>query len=360
MTSRHSIVCVLLTASACFNPQREDDTDGSNASASSNPTMTAETACLGECTVTDTSGRTTGTGSLTTDTGGLTTGTGSADTEAADTETADTDTADASTTSSDAESTTRGMDSTGTTDTGATEAGETETGAALVEGLRDGLVLLMPMEEEAWAGILGEVRDASGRQNHGTVTGGATTTIDGRFGRAGVFDGASWIEIPDHATLRPSTGLTISAWVRPTNLGTSESYGIVSKRLEYGSQTAYTLYLSTEGQPTCDIQLEDDRFYADTQLVDNRWTHIAVVFDGTLSESERVRMYIDGELEHVAPESSAMIDPEFGADLRIGDLPGGGQPFIGQIDEVAIWSRALSEEEMVALWGLAHSLAVEE
>jgi hypothetical protein len=60
------------------------------------------------------------------------------------------------------------------------------------------------------------VADASGNGNAGTIT-GATWTTGGRFGNALLFDGTtSVVTVPDAASLRPTTGMTVEAWVYPT------------------------------------------------------------------------------------------------------------------------------------------------
>lgn len=361
MTTRISLVCLLLTATACFDPKANQGVTGSTSD---------DTACGVDCpAASDTTSPMMSTGDTdtkvnpntaagsgeTTPVGGEDIGSHDGDAEGVGTTTP----GDVEETGSTAQiGSTAEVDD--TAESGSTAVDEdAETGIDRTNDLRVGLVLLMAMDEEAWGGVSREVRDASGQENHGVAIGGATTTAQGRFGRAGTFDGTSWIEVADEATLRPSSQLTISAWVRPTSLGSSDSYGIIAKREGFADQTSYALFLSTEGHLTCDLQLEDDRFAAETAIAVDRWTHVAVVYDGDLPESERVRMFIDGELERVAPETSTTIDPTFGAQLRIGDLPNGGQPFIGQIDEVAIWSRALEDEEIALLRGLERSLAPE-
>ena len=46
----------------------------------------------------------------------------------------------------------------------------------------------------------------------------ATTTQDGKFAGAGVFDGNGRITVPDAPSLHPTTELTLAAWVYPTAL----------------------------------------------------------------------------------------------------------------------------------------------
>ncbi len=71
----------------------------------------------------------------------------------------------------------------------------------------------------AWGfseGSGGTTADASGNGNTGTIT-GATWTAQGRYGNALSFNGTSnVVRVPSSASLNLTTGMTLSAWIRPT------------------------------------------------------------------------------------------------------------------------------------------------
>ena len=157
--------------------------------------------------------------------------------------------------------------------------------------------------------------------------------------------------VPDAPSLHASTALTVSAWIYPTGLvenDTTTAQGIVSKRVGYDTDSAFSLFIA-EGRLTVDIQAEDNRFTSETVFANNQWYHIAVVFDGTLPVDQRVSLYIDGVLDVTAGEDSAAIEP-YTSDLVIGLLPNGGDTFVGRIDEVGLWTRALSAAEITSLY----------
>jgi len=61
-----------------------------------------------------------------------------------------------------------------------------------------------------------KVIDASGKGNHGTLSGPSRIT-QGRFGKALSFDGLNdWVTVNDAASLDLTTGMTLEAWVYPT------------------------------------------------------------------------------------------------------------------------------------------------
>ena len=210
-------------------------------------------------------------------------------------------------------------------------------------------VLLLHFEEASWSMQADEVRDSSGFGNHGAAaTSSITTAAQGKFGRAAQFDGSGGVVVPDAASLRPSVGLTVTAWVNPTFIETNGS-GIVNKRRGFGSDTAFSLFLLRDANPEShlfgDIQGEESRFVSVSPFVSNTWAHVALVFDGSATPSARSKLYVNGALDRTNVEPAAQIEP-YTSDVVIGDLVGGGERFTGLIDEVALWTRALSAAEI--------------
>jgi MSHA biogenesis protein MshQ len=212
------------------------------------------------------------------------------------------------------------------------------------------LVLLMHFEEGGWSGASGEVVDSSGLGNNGTAVGGARIRAEGKFGRAGWFDASTGVRVEDTAYLHPTNQLTVSAWVRPSSSGAGAWRGIVAKRVNYTEKAAYTLYLDQDGKPAVDIDTEDNRAAVTTPLATEVWSHVALVYDGRLPQSSRVTVYVNGQVAGTLVESSSSIRA-FDSPLWIGCLPLGqaAQGFQGLVDEVAIWHRALSLDEIHSL-----------
>lgn len=222
-----------------------------------------------------------------------------------------------------------------------------ETSSDVVPSPYEGeLVLHLSMDEGQWGS--GEIFDSSPAANHGTINGTVAYTPDGKFGGAGHFDGDGYITIPNTESLQATSALTLSAWVNFEYIGGDYSHGIISKRAGYGTDTAYTLFQWAESYMWVDLDYETDRFSSATAFEVNRWYHVAMVYDGSLAAAERVRLYVDGALDVVASESSASL-PAFDCDLEVGRLVNGGNTMLGSIDEVAIWRRPLSGDEVAAL-----------
>jgi MSHA biogenesis protein MshQ len=213
--------------------------------------------------------------------------------------------------------------------------------------LRQGCVVMLHMDEPQWSGAPGEVLDDCGGDDRGTLMGTASTVPNGVRGRAGSFAGTGCIQIADSPALRAAGSLTMSAWVLPTAQDGDLAYGVISKRLDMASMSAYSLYLWVGFHAWVDLEGMDDRFEGNTAIANNAWTQLTVIYDGARPAAQRARIYINGSFDVSAPETATTLSA-FTAPLSVGCLPSasGNQNFIGQLDEVAVWNRALSDPEI--------------
>src|SRR5262249_53041334 len=111
--------------------------------------------------------------------------------------------------------------------------------------LMRGCVMKALMDETSWAGSGRPVMNACG-MSAGSITGtGATTIVDTTRGRVGSFSNNACVEFASDATLHGGTGLTMSAWVRPTALDGQTSNGVITKRVDKAVQSEYGLFVWT-------------------------------------------------------------------------------------------------------------------
>ncbi|MET0637984.1 MAG: CotH kinase family protein [Chitinophagaceae bacterium] len=147
---------------------------------------------------------------------------------------------------------------------------------------------------------------------------------------------------PNHASLNITSQITIAAWIRPAELGTRT---VVSKTAPDG----YELGINTNGKV-------DFRFNSTTNgntyrlqstgtyIADGiTWTHIAATFDGTTS-----RIYINGVLSGTVTYGAPVTIRPNTSNLYIGALAG-GQRWKGVIDDVQLYSSALTETQISEL-----------
>jgi len=183
--------------------------------------------------------------------------------------------------------------------------------------------------------------DSSGSGNNGTLVNGPTHSSTSKYGLALQFDGVNdMVTVPDANSLDLTTAMSIEAWVRPTAQGSWRT--VVLK--ERPGDLVYALYAasrfedSSTWRPSAWIGAEP--IGATAALTLNAWSHLATTYDGA-----SWKFYVNGTL--VASRAfAAPIGVSTGA-LRIGGNNIWPEWFKGQIDEVRIYSRALSAAEVV-------------
>jgi hypothetical protein len=221
------------------------------------------------------------------------------------------------------------------------------------DGFRDGCALMLHMDEPAWTDAAGEVVDDCGG-NDGTATGSATTVPDGVRGRAGRFPAGTCVELGDAAAFDATSALTISTWVLSMAFDDVGPFGILSKRNDFTASPEYAMFVGSANDVYVDIGAGNQRIWSTTSLSNGTWTQITSVYDGTLAGAMRERIYINGVSDTPDGEDEAAITP-MGQPLYVGCVKhqdgdtAMNTGFDGELDEVAVWTRALGASE-VAAW----------
>ena len=186
--------------------------------------------------------------------------------------------------------------------------------------------------------------DSSGNGNNATLN-GPTWTSSGVMNAALIFDGNDSVTITNAATsLRPPTAYAISAWVRYSSTDSnggevvSMGDGYALRVMPDGKVKTY-FYNGT----TWDNAVTDDPNHV-VNTKDGLWHHLVGQYDGSIQE-----IYVDGELAKSEPASGGITYPA--SNFFIGKHGNGGtiHDFIGTIDQVRIYTRALSAAEVSEL-----------
>ncbi|MFN0089594.1 MAG: LamG-like jellyroll fold domain-containing protein [Acidimicrobiales bacterium] len=195
-----------------------------------------------------------------------------------------------------------------------------------------GLVAAYGFEETSGAAVI----DRSGNTNDGVISGAVRAA--GRFGGGLAFNGAdNLVSVADSASLDLTSGMTLSAWVRPSSVAGWRT--VVLKERPAG--LTYALYAGDDAsRPSGWVYIGGDReVVGPTSLAVNAWTHLAATYDGAAE-----RLYVNGALVATRAQSGAMT-ASTGA-LRIGGNAIWSEWFAGVIDEVRVYNRALTQTEI--------------
>ncbi len=197
-----------------------------------------------------------------------------------------------------------------------------------------------------WWKFDGDALDASGNERHGTLNGSPT------FG-PGVFGQALECQAnPDYVTIDGYKGIlgthafSITAWVKTTNTAIEQ---IVHWGAHVGGQRVEFRINSNRLR----ISHGNGNVQGNADLTDGEWYHVAVVvIDNATASSGDVTFYVDGQDDTIETTDPDGWDVVANADLdvTIGWRPTQqDRPFIGSIDDVRIYDKVLTQEEVQAI-----------
>jgi len=186
--------------------------------------------------------------------------------------------------------------------------------------------------------------DASGNGNDGTLqnmeTGDWVTGHNGN-GYALDFDGTNEIvEVSDHSSLNLSN-MTIAFWIKGDSApGTSATEVAIDKQgtnysfwWSHPSSSYKQTFSFAPSYTPCQIQ---QALSADT------WYHIAMSYDMT-----NMRIYVDGSLDNTVANTETPTTYSYPLGIGRGYIDTSGFP--GKIDDVRVFNRALSADEIARI-----------
>jgi parallel beta-helix repeat protein len=170
--------------------------------------------------------------------------------------------------------------------------------------------------------------------------------------RAGEFNDN--VVVPDHESLRIANNITVTAWVYPDDVG---NWRTIVGKMSHGHGGANPshpdLYLAiAENQiffalynnavPSNYIWWD----YSGVPIAAGEWSHVALTYDDS---TKMAKVYKNGILEADFPNELTASGLALAINenpLHIGNNDAWGEYFVGRIDDVAIWDRALNEAEI--------------
>jgi Concanavalin A-like lectin/glucanases superfamily/Bacterial Ig-like domain (group 3) len=221
--------------------------------------------------------------------------------------------------------------------------------------------------------------DSSGQGNDGTLEGGAKTVLDKTYSFSGgnglvayypfdyPLENASWVAgnwsgaltfdgVDDYVNVgTPSYGtdFSISLWVNPKNLSSSQSFisadtlSDFAFRLDYIAGTRIDYYVFSKGSGTNYLRYR----ISGSPLVENTWYNIIITFENSTKNGD---IYINGVNTSTSDAVvGTFIEVKQGIPVSIGAIGGRPTPTSfsnSTIDEVRIFDYALNSTEITELY----------
>ena len=194
----------------------------------------------------------------------------------------------------------------------------------------------------------GDAQDASGNGNHGSLVNAPTLTVD----RHGVQDAAfhfnglnTRIDVAPSASLAaPTTAITMAAYIRRDGWGMvgSQYNPILTKSIAAANDFQYRFIVSQSGLGTS-LNSWNTSGSLPFDFLEDVWYHVASTW-----EADTLKSYVNGILMESTYLPTTIVPDTH--TLSIGsDVPGVLEIFYGDIDEVRIYSRALSPADIAEL-----------
>ncbi len=189
------------------------------------------------------------------------------------------------------------------------------------------------------------VNDSSTYGNNGTL--GRNTSVEaadpawtaaGVFGGALSFDGANrYVNVSKNSSLDITGEITMEAWV----YSNGPNWKAI---LDKNRGSAYNIH---KVGPDGNLKMEGvfgnvSSLTSNSAILANAWTHVAATYNGS-----EARLYINGTLEGRVAGNGGAIGASTD-DIRIGQFHDEIGAWDGKLDEVRLWKRALSEQEIRA------------
>ncbi len=191
--------------------------------------------------------------------------------------------------------------------------------------------------------------------NNGTPTGGILYT-NGEVGQAFYLNGAgAYVDVPASSSLNVGTGngFTIEGWIKPNDV--SSEYPLAEWLPYNGVETGSHFWISVSwpggGGPGClyanifDAANKSHTFSSSPGIVQTGvFQHVALTYDKTTGNAV---MYYNGAI--VATANLGIFTPATAGDLLFGHRVGGAF-YPGILDEVSLYNRPLSSNEIAAIY----------
>jgi len=174
--------------------------------------------------------------------------------------------------------------------------------------------------------------------------------VDAKLGRGLRLNGdAQTVRIPHYAALKPAKAITISAWVKPERIATGWLWQEIYRKEDGSARSLLALGQYKKKHCLCfglgigGKYVDHGAPLAPSKLRDGKWHLVCGTYDG-----KAIKFYADG-MEIGSTKASGALATAGRAPAFIGSHKGLNEFFKGGIDDVRIYNKALSADEIKAM-----------
>ena len=205
---------------------------------------------------------------------------------------------------------------------------------AICQALRVGLVAYYPMDTD-----LNDYAGSNDGTNHSI-----TPTIGIMNG--GYSFGGGYVSFPSFSSLDATSTFSFSLWIYPTVLT-----GVKSWITKFQDNNNYITFMSSGADVYVVVANAAPASYGYAGTLSlNQWQHVVMVYNGAGSENtDKLKLYIDGVSKSLTFGGNISITtPNLsGYQLQFGIRNASNYAFSGVMDEVTIYSRAITVDEIL-------------
>lgn len=212
--------------------------------------------------------------------------------------------------------------------------------------LTDGLQAWWKFDETS-----GNFADSSG--NNHTLTLNSVGYGAGKIGGCASLNDSGDYMVGDNNGLEHTT-FSVTFWIK-TQTGL-EDHQIISKYY-YSPARGWQIYMTSNGRIAVSIfnSGSEEAKFGGTTINDGSWRHVVVTVNG----SNEICIFIDNQEDSNSPFSLS-ISPNYNSGntpIYVGNYIYENSALIGDLDEVGIYNRILSSEEIALLWNNGNAIS---
>jgi len=181
------------------------------------------------------------------------------------------------------------------------------------------------------------VADSSGAGHDGFFVEGTPEWVPGVYGKALKFDGVNEVEIPDHEDFHLTNAITVALWMQPEANQPDYAKPFIKQR---SGEYPYALQYNTAQEIYATVNVSTSIRSPRVQNFPGEWAHMCFTYNGSI-----LILYKDGEEVGRVSGSGDLQQNDLSLSIG-GRLNYSSQGYIGIIDDVRLFNRVLTPEEI--------------